>query len=274
MQVDSKKGQGNNSAKPGRPEREADRKGRTLPKQSGTGRGKEDKRDGKDWGEGRMRKEDGVAEAGQAPLAGEPEAAVHREGDRDRRREGGGEGRERREGGRGREGRERREGGGRGGAREREVVPLTPEQEAELKAAREAEERQMTLEEWQAKRAAGGAVEGVDLKEARRVEADPALKAAARPAAGSVAVEWGGKTTQKEKKHQQQQQGQGSKKEVLSLGPAPRKKRDDAAGSPPSNAKGAQRRSPGPSSPAHSSAAPAINLEDSTLFPSLGGGKK
>lgn len=244
--VDPKKGTGNNSAHPGRPEREADRKGRTYPRKSGTGRGREDKRDGKEWGEGRMGKrvEDGVGEAAAQPaLGGEAAPTVQTDG------EGTGEA------GRGRGGRP----GGRGG-REREIVELTPEQEAALKAEREAEERQMTLEEWQAKKAGTGPAVVVELKEARKIEADPALKA--RKQEAEATTEWAGKKAvpgQQKKKEQKQ-----GKTEKLVLGAAPPRRnnsRRDDASSPGAGRGGQQQQQRGAAS------APALAADD---FPALG----
>ncbi len=249
--ADPKKGAGNNSARPGRPEREADRKGRTFPRKSGTGRGKEQPRDGKDWGEGKMGKrvEDGVAEAdkeGGGPVKDEPSPHVRRDGE--------GRGRGGRGGG----------GGGRGRAREAEIAELTPEEEAALKAAKEAEERQMTLEEWQAKKAA--AAPAVELKEARKVERDPSLKA---PVKSVIAIdpEFEGKKQQQKKK-----EANAPKKEVLSLAPAPRKKREEQ--SPGGGNKGGKRGGGGNNHNNNNNNGPAINLEDASSFPSLGGGKK
>ena len=266
--VDPKKGQGNNSAKPGRPEREADRKGRTFPKKSGTGRGRETQRDGAGLGEGRKRVEDGVSEAGAHPNGQSGEGAEpHVRQDGERGGERGGERRERRDRG------ERRERGERGERGERERPQLTEEELAAQKAQREAEERQMTLEEYQAKKATQVASEHVELKEARKVEIDPTLKNAKKQTA-EVELEWGGK---KQNKQQQQKKKESQpKKEVIALAPAARKKREESSPPPASgnnnNNKG--RRSPNPAGSSNGNSnnaanAPAINLEDNSLFPSL-----
>lgn len=233
--ADPKRGAGNNSAKPGRPEREADRKGRTFPKKSGTGRGTEPKRDGKEWGQNK-RVEDGVREV--------------RTGGKER----GGERGERRER-RDRKPREPR------GEREREEKPeLTPEEEAARVAAREAEERQMTLEEWQAKQA-GGPVAEVEFKEARRVEADD-LQGLKKQVREEPTVEWAGAGAGRKGGRRKEQR----KREVIVPGSAPKragKREDEATGSNNNNSNNGGGRG--------KQAAPNLNLEDAASFPSLGG---
>ena len=127
----------------------------------------------------------------------------------------------------------------------------------------------MTLEEWNAKKAA--AAPAVELKEARKVEKDAALQT---PLKQTVAVdpEWGGKKTAAAQ--QQQKKKDGPKKEVLSLGQAPRKKREEQPGAAGGKGKRGGGGGQGGQGGGNSNNGPAINLEDASLFPSLGGGKK
>lgn len=184
--VDPKTGTGNNSAKPNRPERTMDRKGRTYDKPKKSIPGTKDertKRDGKEWGEGKMGKqvEDGVQEV----LAEEATSnATTGGGDKPRRDRGGGRG---------------REGGGRRG--DREAKPeLTDEEKAALEAERAAEARQMTLEEYNAKKAQADAAAAAELKEARKVEKDAALVPLKKADPSDGAEDWSSLAKKNDKK--------------------------------------------------------------------------
>jgi len=240
--VDPKTGTGNNSAKPNRPERPTDRKGRQFPKHSGTGRGKEEKRGGKEWGEGKMGKriEDGETEAEQTPkvegeIAAEPH--IRTDGERKERTEGRGDRK-----------------GGRGRGRDREIVELTAEEQAILQAEKEAEERQMTLEEWNAKKGTVVVEEIVPMKEARKVEDIQKLQPVKKELA--VDAEWAVAS----KKSSGKKGNQNKKKEVLPIGAAPRKKRDD--GRENKGGKGGRDGN-------NSNRPKELNLDDNSLFPSL-----
>ena len=134
-------------------------------------------------------------------------------------------------------------------------MKLTPEEEAARAAAREAEERQMTLEEWQAKQA-GKPVADVEFKEARRVEAND-LQGLKKQVREDPTVEWAGASAGRKGGRRKEQR----KREVIVPGSAPKragKREDEAAGSRRVGGRGKQ-------------AAPSLNLEDAASFPSLGG---
>jgi hypothetical protein len=225
---DPKKGTGNNSARPGRPEREGDRKGRTYPKKSATGYDGKAKRDGKEWGQNK-RVEDGVSEAkSKNALSGEAEPRVRRDRNRNR-----GD----REGNRNRGDRERKE----------EIVELTDAEKAELQAQKELEARQMTLEEYQAKR--NGQVADVELKEARKVE-DADLKKLTVQKKAEPAAEWGGAQKKTNKKKQ------GQKKQLLEVGTGKSNKNNNNK-----REEGGKKKNQNAN----------LNLDDASSFPSLGG---
>lgn len=231
--VDPKAGTGNNSAKPNRPERSADRKGRTFPKKSGTGRNDTEKRDGKDWGEGRKKIEDGEAEAATDPertdVGQEPRVRT--------------------------EGEERRRNGRRGRDNKDKVVEeLTPEEAAALQAEKEAEARQMTIEEWNAKKTAAADSElKAELKEVRKVDAEEFKKL--QQVNKKIENEWGATNNNKKQNKKNQK-----KKEIVPLSdPAAQQQRQGKKDGRDRERKGGK-----------GERAPQLKLDDQNSFPSLG----
>jgi len=185
---EKERGRGNNSAKPGRPEKSQNRKGRTMDRKPGNGRAiNESKRGGKDWG------------VDQKQLVAEGEAAA---------RNGKKNGRERRN------------------KKRDDDEELTEEQLAALQAEREKEARQMTLAEWEKKKSSEGGVKGVDFKEARKVQMDDDLQklSAIRGKKEMQTDEWSTADQAKKKKGKKKKN---NKKETLQLGSAPPRRRNN-----------------------------------------------
>lgn len=143
-------------------------------------------------------------------------------------------------------------------SREKVVEELTPEEEAALKAEKEAEARQMTIDEWNAKKANTDDNElKEELKEARKVDRE-GFEKLQQVERKQIEAEWGASGSNKKQNGKKQQN---KKKEVVPIGAGPGHRGGKREGQRDREKKGKGERNP------------QLKLDDQTLFPSLGAKK-